>query len=61
MAGSVRKEIWEWKGISGVKKHVSLIHLATFWVAWMEGTGRAFEGIKVNFGRIKDIFCTDFH
>lgn len=32
MAGSMREEIWAWKGICCVKKHFSLIHIATFWV-----------------------------
>lgn len=56
MTVSVRKEIWAWKGINGVKKHISLIPLATFWVVQKERNMRAFEGKEVRFNSVKDIW-----
>lgn len=53
-ADSVREKIWVWKGINNVKKHVSFIPLIMFWVAWEERNKRAFEGMKVDFGKVKD-------
>lgn len=43
MAGSVREEIWVWKGISGGKNHVTLIPLTFFWVAYKKRNMWVFE------------------
>lgn len=50
-----------WKGINEVKKHVGLIPLATFWVAWKERNKRAFDapnliGLRI-FGSSCRFFC----
>lgn len=49
----MQEEIWAWKGISDVKKYVSLIPLATFWTIWKETNKRAFESVECDFDRLK--------
>lgn len=46
MTGSVRDEIWVWRGIRGCKKHVEIIPLSTLWVVWNDRNKRIFDGVK---------------
>lgn len=54
IAGSVREELWAWKGLCNKKKLVKLIPLTIFWVIWKERNSKAFDGIEGEMTRIKD-------
>lgn len=54
MADSAMEEIWTWKGISGVKKHISLVLLATFCAVWKERNKKTFKGVKDDYDKVKD-------
>lgn len=52
MAEQVRNEIWVWRGISGVNKHVDLVLLAIFQVVWKERNMRTFEVVDEDIDRV---------
>lgn len=44
MAGSVRGELWTWKGINGRRKYADIIPITVFGTVWKERNIKAFEG-----------------
>lgn len=52
--GSVREQLWAWKGLCKKKKFVKLIPLTIFWVIWKECNSGAFDGIEDDWATIRD-------
>lgn len=54
VAGSMREELWVWRGIKSDKCLINLIFLNTFWVIWKERNRETFEREEFSFDRYKD-------
>lgn len=54
MAGSIREEIWAWKGIGRNGRFFSLIPLTIFWIIWKEINRRGFEGVEGDMSELRD-------
>lgn len=45
MAGSVKDEIWAWKGISEWRKQADIILFIILWAVWKERDKKVFERV----------------
>lgn len=54
IVGSVREDLWAWKGLCKKRTQLKLIPLTIFWVIQKEPNNRVFDGIESELTRIRD-------
>lgn len=54
MSGSVKEELWTWKGLCTKRQFVKFILLTILWVLWKGKNSRTVEGSKGEIAKIKD-------